>query len=515
MQPGERAQLKPQAGARHSLSAQLNTMFVVLVTVMLLLSGLLNYARTRSQLLSGYEHDGQDLEARLRISLVTPVWNLDLGLVDQILDAELKPPVIGLAVYDENDHLLAHRGHLESSPDTDVDHIRFGLVSTQAEIQQTLGHVEAVLSREGVERELRLQMMWRLIEIIIFDFVLIAALWYSLRTKLIAPLSELRAALLQAAEHHGPAEALTLPADRRDELGDLARSFNRIAQRLADDAEAGRRAEAEIRSAYENLKLAQMSLVQAEKLAALGGLVAGIAHEINTPLGIALTSASLLGEETRQFAERVESGAVKKSDLQQYLRVTRESTGLILGNAERAASLVHSFKQVAVDQTSEARREFDLAQYIDEVIDSLRPKYKRTAIRVVNECPRDIRVDSYPGAVAQIITNLLLNALIHAFGEGQSGEFRITAQVSGRNVRLGFADNGCGINPEHLTRIFEPFFTTRRGAGGTGLGLHIVYNIVTKRLGGQIEVESEPGQGTRFALILPLQAPEPVEVSDD
>jgi signal transduction histidine kinase len=257
-----------------------------------------------------------------------------------------------------------------------------------------------------------------------------------------------------------------------------------------------------------------MSLVQAEKLAALGSLVAGIAHEINTPLGIALTSASLLSEETRQFSGRVESGAVKKSDLQQFLRVTRESTSLILGNAERAASLVHSFKQVAVDQTSEARREFDLAQYIDEVIDSLRPKFKRTPIRVVNDCPRDIRVDSYPGAVAQIVTNLLLNALIHAFNETQSGQFQISAQLNGRNVKLCFADDGRGIGPEHLSRIFEPFFTTRRGAGGTGLGLHIVYNIVTKRLGGHIEVESEPGQGTRFTLTLPLQAPEQVEVSD-
>jgi signal transduction histidine kinase len=302
-----------------------------------------------------------------------------------------------------------------------------------------------------------------------------------------------------------------LPSTRHDEFGDVVGGFNRIARRLAVDLEDRRQAESEIRRAYEELQRTQATLIQAEKLAALGGLVAGVAHEINTPLGITLTGASVLSDETRRFAAQLQAGRLKKSDVENYLQVAAESVELIQSNANRAAHLVHSFKEVAVDQTSEARREFNLARYLDEVVESLRPTYKRLPIKVRNSCAANIQLDGYPGALAQVVTNLLVNALTHAFPGGAAGHIDLSAQAEGDEVILQFADDGTGIAAEHLAHIFEPFFTTKRGVGGSGLGLHVVYNIVNQRLGGQIQVESTPGQGTRFTLRMPLIAPQLVE----
>jgi len=181
-----------------------------------------------------------------------------------------------------------------------------------------------------------------------------------------------------------------------------------------------------------------------------------------------------------------------------------------LSNAERAANLIQSFKQVAVDQTSEARRDFELNDYLHEIITSLQPKLRRTRIRVSIECPPEIKMDSFPGALSQVITNLVMNALIHAFDDAKIGKISIHAQhLENDNVSLLIADNGSGIPATYLHRIFEPFFTTKRGSGGSGLGLHIVYNIVRQQLWGTIEVKSTMGEGTSFLIVIPRKAPVP------
>jgi len=263
-------------------------------------------------------------------------------------------------------------------------------------------------------------------------------------------------------------------------------------------------------TAYRQLLEAQQTLVETEKLASLGGLVAGVAHEVNTPVGITLTTASHLALVTQQISESLKLGAIKKSDFQNYLNTARESCDLILSNAERAANLIQSFKQVAVDQTSEARRDFELNDYLHEIITSLQPKLRRTRIRVNIECPPDIKMDSFPGALSQVITNLVMNALIHAFDDTQVGKISIQAQhLENDNVSLLIADNGSGIPSSYLHRVFEPFFTTKRGSGGSGLGLHIVYNIVRQQLWGTIEVKSTMGEGTSFLIVIPRKAPVP------
>ncbi|WP_236783913.1 PAS domain-containing sensor histidine kinase [Azospirillum humicireducens] len=253
------------------------------------------------------------------------------------------------------------------------------------------------------------------------------------------------------------------------------------------------------------LKATQTSLIQAEKMASLGQLVAGVAHEVNTPIGITITGASQLQTLIEELSERHAAGALKKSDFQRFLSDGMEMANLILSNSTRAANLVQSFKLVAVDQSSDERRAFLLRDYIDELLRSLHPTYKaRAALTISIDCPGDLELDGYPGALSQILTNLIMNALIHALDPEQPGRIAISARpFAGDMVELSVADDGNGIAPEVLPKIFDPFFTTRRGSGGSGLGLHIVYNLVTGRLHGTIGVESRPGQGTRFILHFP------------
>ncbi|WP_245636934.1 ATP-binding protein [Azospirillum thiophilum] len=253
------------------------------------------------------------------------------------------------------------------------------------------------------------------------------------------------------------------------------------------------------------LKATQASLIQAEKMASLGQLVAGVAHEVNTPIGITITGASQLQTLIEELSDRHAANALKKSDFQRFLSDGMEMATLILSNSTRAANLVQSFKLVAVDQSSDERRPFLLRDYIDELLRSLHPTYKaRPALTIAVDCPVELELDGYPGALSQILTNLIMNALVHALDPEQPGRIAIAAHAAvGDMVELSVSDDGNGIAPEVLPKIFDPFFTTRRGSGGSGLGLHIVYNLVTGRLHGTIAAESRPGEGTRFTLRFP------------
>lgn len=251
-----------------------------------------------------------------------------------------------------------------------------------------------------------------------------------------------------------------------------------------------------------NLRQAEDQLIQTEKMAALGGLVAGIAHEINTPIGIGVTAASLLMEKTIAFAALFKSGSMKRSDLDKFLDVAQQSSQMTLTNLNRAAELIQSFKQVAVDQSSESRRVFNLALYLEEILLQLSPKLKATQHQVEIQGDRALMLNSYPGAFSQTVTNLVMNSILHAYAPGEQGHILITFQQIDTHVFLEYTDDGNGIPAEHLGKIFEPFFTTKRGQGGSGLGLHIVYNLVTRKLGGTIRCESKLGEGTRFIITL-------------
>jgi signal transduction histidine kinase/ligand-binding sensor domain-containing protein len=288
----------------------------------------------------------------------------------------------------------------------------------------------------------------------------------------------------------------------------LARLVEARTAELQQRTQALQESKTEAEQALQRLASTQQELVRAEKMAALGQLVAGVAHEVNTPLGVALTASSMLGEASRSLARQVEGGQLRRSDLTRYLETVGESTAMIERNLDRAAQLIANFKQVSVDRTSDGRRRFDLAEYLDEVLESLRLMWKRRAIRLDVECPRGLVLDSFPGAIGQIITNLTQNAVLHAFKDREGGTLTLLCSTPREGwVSIAVIDDGDGIAPAHLARVFDPFFTTRRNEGGTGLGLHIVYNLVTQKLGGSIRVDSRVGAGTRFDIALPLCAP--------
>lgn len=255
------------------------------------------------------------------------------------------------------------------------------------------------------------------------------------------------------------------------------------------------------------MEMTKHQLVESEKMASLGNLVSGIAHEVNTPLGISVTLGTHLQSETKQLVDKVESGQLKRSDLERYCAETIENCELLQSNLERAANLISSFKQVAVDQSCDELRTFKMSEYIDEVLLSLRPRLKKTKIKLeINAPQHEPLLTTYPGAIAQIITNLVMNSLIHAFSDGQdAGHIHFTLSIENTSMQLQFSDDGKGMNAEALAHLFEPFFTTRRGNGGSGLGMHVVYNLVVQRLTGSIRCESKVGEGTHFFISFPLE----------
>ncbi|WP_391091299.1 ATP-binding protein [Vibrio sp. NH-UV-68] len=288
--------------------------------------------------------------------------------------------------------------------------------------------------------------------------------------------------------------------DRRDYLEKTKQQTEDLEQRVEERTQ-------ELKQALDILKATQEELVRSEKLSGLGSLVAGIAHELNTPIGNAIVVASSLKDFNREFVESTKEG-LRRSVLDNYIEQSGQSADSIERNLRRAAELISSFKQVAVDQSSYQRRTFELDEILHELRITMSPNLSRSNITLSEACQHKIKMDSYPGPLTQVLMNLLSNALVHAFTDHEQRQIEIKGSLEQQHAVITVTDNGLGIANEHLNKVFDPFFTTRLGQGGSGLGLNIVYNLVTGLLGGEIKVTSELGQGCCFTLTLPLVAPE-------
>ena len=326
--------------------------------------------------------------------------------------------------------------------------------------------------------------------------------------SIILPLKEIMAAMhaVVSEKYDQPIQG----TQARDEIGEMARAVavfreNAIAKRKAEDELRASKDRAE--KALEDLREAQQNLIAAEKLAALGGLVAGVAHEVNNPIGISLTVASSFARRCDEFAKEVGSGPLRRSRLDEFLEGGRDAANQLVANLQRAGELVQSFKQVAVDRSHADRRPFDLRESTDQIVASLRPVLKKSQITLSVDVPPGISMDSYPGSYGQVLTNLFLNSVVHAFPDGRAGSVLVEARQVRDDVDIFVSDDGVGMSEEIQRRAFDPFFTTRRGEGGTGLGLHIIFNLVTQQLGGRLAFESRLGWGTRFRITLPRVAP--------
>jgi len=344
---------------------------------------------------------------------------------------------------------------------------------------------------------------------LLLDVTLIG--WIVLRQ--LRPLYDIKAAI----EGTGDALSANTPGlarllNRADEIGMVARSFEALKLKLSDsfdtlEANVHKRTQ-ELSNALSNLKRTQNSLIEHEKLAALGAMVAGVSHELNTPIGNALTITTTLQAKIAELEKAFEANTLKRSTLANSISDLKELLQLSVRSLIRSSELISDFKQVARDQTSEHRRTFDLRGVIDENLSTLMPGLGQYGMRVDNQVPDGIACDSYPGPLGQIVNNIVQNAAFHAFKEA-GGTLTITSALNDGEITLVFHDNGVGMSPSVQNHIFEPFFTTRLGTGGSGLGLSIVKRIATNILGGNITVSSKPDVGTRFELTFPAVATVP------
>jgi signal transduction histidine kinase len=406
--------------------------------------------------------------------------------------------------------LAATRGMLNIRQPLLLDHNEIGF------LQYGLSTQLMVQASNSVNQ----QVLWLLIGVTTggIGFVLVVGYYVNRRLNTLLSASE----AIAAGDY-----SRRVPVRGRDELAQLGLHFNlmaeAVAQRIVEITRLNinlekrveeRTAElsdlnATLQSTIADLNHARATLVRSEKLAGLGALVAGVAHELNTPIGNALTVASTLQERAANFASEVGTG-LRRSALDGFLEAAQTASDLLQRNLSRASNLITSFKHVAVDQTSEQRRSFDLLEVTREVLATLSPILDKTPYRIALDIPPGIFMDSYPGPFGQVVMNLTNNALMHAFIGREIGSVRIEARRSGQDERvsLTFEDDGVGIAADDMARIFDPFFTTRLGRGGSGLGLSIVHNLVYSVLGGTIQVESVVDDGTRFLIELPMSAPE-------
>ncbi len=287
---------------------------------------------------------------------------------------------------------------------------------------------------------------------------------------------------------------------RKDEIGEIADSFQRIVDLFRNE---NLTLENRIEEKNKELEAQYAHIIDTEKAASLGNLVAGITHEVNTPIGTSLSTATYLEREILRLREKFMSGELTKKEFERHIETSLESITILTESLDRAAELVKSFKQVAVDQSSQMKFTFDLRETFDSVITSLRHEYKNTKHQINNKCPIGLTLNSNPGEFSQVITNLIMNSLIHGFEGVEAGQVEIDAVQTDEETIITYSDNGVGMDESVLEKAFEPFFTTNRAQGNSGLGMHIVRTIIVEKLGGTLNCDSQPGQGVKFEMRIP------------
>lgn len=386
---------------------------------------------------------------------------------------------------------------------TGIDGNQASMISTIDTLQKEMRGREA---RAQAMLERTLDAIYRQVVLVATGFLIAILVGAAVVTRSIRnPLRELMAAMHAiVAGHYGQVVRSTRETD---EIGAMARAV----EVFRENAIAKRQAENDLRAAKENaekalaeLRTAQKSLIDAEKLAALGGLVAGVAHEVNNPVGISLTVASSLVRRSEVFADEIAKGPLRRSKLDDFVAGTRDAAQQLVANLHRAGELIQSFKQVAVDRSHAELRDFDLREATEQIAASVRPVLRKAQLALTIEVPAGIVMDSYPGSYGQVLTNLFLNSVAHGFPDGRTGTIEVRARPLGPNhVEIIVADDGAGMSDDVRRRAFDPFFTTRRGRGGTGLGLHIIHSLVTQSLGGRLTLDTALGHGTTFRMVLP------------
>lgn len=386
---------------------------------------------------------------------------------------------------------------------------------TEEHKQTQLGSVQVVVGKGSLNRLVFSLFIGNLLVTLAFATVL---LWLIQRVtrQLMRPLVDL-SRLMRRAES-GESNMRATPYGPRD-IADMGIAFNKmmdvleerefqLEQRVQQRTLKLEQANHDLEATLATIKSMQTELHRSEKMAALGSLVAGVAHELNTPIGNCVTVASAMKDHAQLLLKEMHDGTMRRSTLERMLTDSAEGADMLVRNLDRASELIGSFKRVAVDRSSNLRRHFDLSQNLSEILITLEPMYKKTPFVMQRDLAHGIDMDSYPGPLGQVVTNFISNALAHGFEGRDHGTMRLSCRALDEDsVEIAFSDDGIGILPQNQTRVFDPFFTTKLGQGGSGLGMNIVYNIVTGIMGGKIELASSPQTGTTFTLTLPRSAP--------
>lgn len=509
----------------------------VAVTLALLLGLLLpttavllyDVQKTRATAMEDLRRDLARATEVMALSLAEPVWQVSPDLADPMVKAQMDDPrFVSVQVVEpasSTPFLSQQRQFSQADPEPDPDLV---LSQTRAvlrdgrEIAKLTVRMSAAPLLQAKQAEIW-RTVWR--SGLTLTLSLVLMLWV-LQRYVLRPMTELTGSAEALAA--GRLEQPLHVSGGADEISRVGVAMERMRQALLSAFEALRQhnlnleetvtqrtaeltaSNAELSEALATLQTAQRELVESEKLASLGRLVAGVAHELNTPLGNALTVVSALDDRYKQL-EAMLAGSVqlRRSTLEELARDTRRGQDILQRNVQKAADLVRDFKQVAIDQTADLRRDFDLGKVVEDVLVMVEPSFKHTPHIIDTDLCHGLQMNSYPGALGQVLTNLLMNALLHGFEGVERGHVKVRCErLNEAEAELSVTDDGRGMDESVRRRIFDPFFTTKLGTGGSGLGMHIVHSIVTNVLGGQIEVRSTPGQGTQMLMRLPLVAPQ-------
>ena len=499
-----------QAVLTRSAQGELAVIFMVAITFLSVGFVAWSCHLTQQRLIDQREEFKILLGRHLGQPIALALWNFDPANAGILLDSELGGNVQGLAVYDHRDQLWVQRGTPRSAAEVGrFSGVEVFSMEVPAIDNRTTGRIEVTWSDAALKKALNETLWLALAQLVGMNLVLLGIFGVGVEQLIFRRVRRLQRALDQAVNQDLTADIVALPVPLRDEFGAITQSINTITRRLGEELEAGRESEEEARAALSNLQNAQEGLVRAEKMASLGSLVAGVAHELNTPIGNLMMVTSSQQETLQRFGQSVAAGTLTRSGLDAFLDQAKEGSGLALQSATRAAELIQNFKQVAVDQASDRLRGFDLAIHIAEVLSVIAHLTSKRPVTLKRELEPGIAMYSYPGPLGQVLTNLVMNAVTHGFAQGQPGLITIACQREGDWAHITVADNGQGISAENIGKIFDPFFTTRLGQGGGGLGLHICHNIVFGPLGGRLTVQSTPGQGSIFTILMPCRVAPP------
>jgi signal transduction histidine kinase len=492
----------PLLGFTHpdsSLSSNILRRAVPGIAAIVLIIILFSLIYERINVKTSMDEKGIRIKDRISQTLVLPFWSLDQVMMDTLIELEIEDEnVLGIVVYDGKGSLFtgaykSDDGSIAKFTDPSLTGVLFhrSVMKVRADFvrySHNYGYADIFMTDSYYFSQMRLNVVRMVVVLLLISAFLFYYIHRLMQHMVITPVVELSKVVSSFRKKNF---SQRVPIVSSDELGDLSMHINEMADTIEKYSVSLESMVAERTS----------QLLNAEKMAALGELVAGISHEINTPVGTALTAASFLEKNAGLMIQRINRNEVKRSELVGFLHSIEDAMTLTLSNLGRASELIQSFKKIAVDRTSDEKRLFRIKEYLHDILISLKPRFKRTNHNIEIKCADDLEIESYPGALSQVLTNLILNSLIHAFpNDDFGGQIMISVEKNDDNVVINYSDNGTGIPQENIPKIYLPFFTTKRGVGGSGLGLNIVFNLVTHKLGGTIECTSRLGKGTVFII---------------